>query len=865
MRMTIKSLGVLTLAALSAFAVPLPAEGQILKKLAKGIEKVNKALDKVDNATKKDNKKAAPANPNARNDGDKGGNGNGSATTKQSAAARESGFKSAELTYNTPYIDSLTRFMPVPNIFDGTVSDVNENIFAVKHGQKYAFWRVDGRKLYDADWEYCGESSYISQAPVFNSGVTAARRTTANAAGKKPICLLYADGHVKELDPSYKEVTVFADGLALVTQEVNYKKYYFYINVRGEKQYPALNVSADTRGAIRPLRCGLRAFYGLKEGKWGFIDAKGNVVIAPKYKYVRDFSEDFAWVMVPKDERAITGTAALIDRKGNVVFTPQKEIVNEFRDLADVSDGLFYCQGEYFDTAGNSKAGFRIGTGFYGGYAFVGRSDGYVPAEVVNTSFDVVRTYTSTAIKNTEVPAYLIDERRINFQPYGLSTTRDMVLTPDGRIILQSWDPTHTPNKIDQIKQFSASGYALASADLGGKRYIALLEPDGHVAWLFSDNKAAGDLSQIPPIDLPPIDLPPVDDPLPLPPPIEPVDPETPPIGPTMVTQTTYKVTAHAEPAEGGGVSLSSAGPHKYGDVVTLTATPASKDWAVLDVTSSAEGYTVPKPDVPFPVVTDMDLTVKFVKADDDLAPESSGAFQGKLPLYSLQQGLNLTIPVYAQISAEKADNNPYGEHTYGFLAPMFDAKERIVMADMATYIFAAPLRICGVQKDDDGRQWLVVDGGSWTLGNFKVNPKGNAMAGLFFNAMLAFDGHSNIGSLPRHYRIEMTDIDAESGAFTLGNLQTYSPTGRWVPGGDRSLTKTTKGMFCEKRDYGYPADFFKGVRLEPARKRDDVQWTPPIEWYDSKQSLFESAVRSIGSNYRNASSDYYKMFPHKK
>ena len=119
--------------------------------------------------------------------------------------------------------------------------------------------------------------SYSNDFPLFNSGVVPVRRTKANAKGQRVICLLYTNGAVKELDPSWRAVTNFADGLAIVKAKTNGRDSYFYINVKGEKVYPHLKIYGGNDGCMRPLSDGLRA-YPTGFDSWGYIDANGKVV-----------------------------------------------------------------------------------------------------------------------------------------------------------------------------------------------------------------------------------------------------------------------------------------------------------------------------------------------------------------------------------------------------------------------------------------------------------------------------------------------------------------------------------------------------------------------------------------------------------
>lgn len=249
---------------LVGLAVPVTTEAQFLKKLTKGLEKVNKTLDKVEKAVK-------DTPTTAKTDRKSSQTASATQNSAQAKAFSETGWKSVTPGYRHPYLTSHTRYLNVPG-FRNNISDVYEDIFAVKRNNAWEFWFVNGKKLFNADWEYCGLE--YNGAPRFSGGVAAARSAKPDANGKKTISLLYADGRVKQLDPSYVKVSDFIDGLAIVEQEINYKSKYFFINAAGEKVFPALTVKGDAKDAIRPLVDDRRA-YKCDYDKWGFIDAKG--------------------------------------------------------------------------------------------------------------------------------------------------------------------------------------------------------------------------------------------------------------------------------------------------------------------------------------------------------------------------------------------------------------------------------------------------------------------------------------------------------------------------------------------------------------------------------------------------------------
>lgn len=860
-----------------------PAEAQFLKKLAKGISKVNQTLDNVEKALKGEKVSRSDSSQQSSNDATQS-NDTTAAVAEPDNSRDESKWETFKPQLRTPYLTSRTLFMK-SSLWDQDISDVHDGVFAVKRNGKFEFWRVDGEKLFGADWEYCGNG--YSGTPMFSGGVAVARRSTPNAAGKKPACLLYLDGRVKELDPAWTEISSFCDGLALVEATVNYKKQYFYINASGKKVYPNLSVYGDDNHAMRPLRNGLRA-YCADYKKWGFIDAQGNVVIPAKYAGVRNFSEGYAWVALPGGEAWQAGELILIDTKGEEVWRPGIQIntgliVNN-GTFSDVSNGIVYVEEGsvtvYYDVHGRKLKSFEGGNRFYDGYAFVRgkaledrtKSNGVY---LVNTSFAPVKVVDDNAL-----PGWVIEEYGPNFEPYGLATIKaeSKVVTPRGDVILKGFDDM-SGNYIRGFRQFSESGYAKATeVYLLDNRYVALIKPSGEIAWLFAENDyAAGpfndeEIGRLPIIDDPIIirdtirDI--IRDTVPdirIIKQITVIDRNREPIGPKQVEPATFRVAVRAQPGEGGTVNLTPSGVFGYGDFATVTASP-NKDWAISYIETDYEGGKGIAAGEPFSVIADQTITVHFVKKDDDEKPSQSGAYQGSLNFDMNKQQYH--IPVYAQIDSDGSDSNPYGDNTYGYLAVMFDPDVRYT-DDKNTFcvsLFAAPLQICGVQHDEAaGKDWLVLDGGSFTAGNMKFNPAcGNPFAGLIFQMMLSFDGFSTINAQPRHYRVEMLDIDAETGEFTLGNLQTFSSrAGGWVPGGDKSLTNVKKGFFGTASESGYPSDFFHGVRMKSAPRRGDIQWYPTQSWCENK-SAFDQLVESMGAAYRNTKSEYRQMFDEK-
>lgn len=68
-----------------------------------------------------------------------------------------------------------------------------------------------------------------------------------------------------------------------------------------------------------------------KDGRWGFIDAGGRVVVAPRFESAAGFSEGLARV-------TLSGRTAFVNESGEVAFTPQ------FESAGDFAEGLAYVE-----------------------------------------------------------------------------------------------------------------------------------------------------------------------------------------------------------------------------------------------------------------------------------------------------------------------------------------------------------------------------------------------------------------------------------------------------------------------------------------------------------------------------------------
>lgn len=153
-------------------------------------------------------------------------------------------------------------------------------------------------------------------------------------------------------------------------------------NIKSDKvvKYSSLNMEIDEASEFSE---GLAVVK--KDGKYGYIDKEGNLVIDFQYEYANPFSEGLA--VVKKN-----GKNGYIDKSGNIVIDYQYSIAHPFYNgIAIVGDGLYYgginnkketvVEFKYFvGTTVASENLIKINTGSRNGVGFI-KYDGTVVVE----------------------------------------------------------------------------------------------------------------------------------------------------------------------------------------------------------------------------------------------------------------------------------------------------------------------------------------------------------------------------------------------------------------------------------------------------------------------------------------------------
>ena len=848
---------ILTLAVSFSF----DADAQFLKKLSKGLDKVTKEVEKVQKLL----------DPNQQDKKE---------TENKQLDQQANDGKPAKIqdvvwngtSFSIPRITPDTRYLRLPDY--AQVSDVHDGVFSVYNegNGKYAFFLKNGDMLFDYIWSGLGRY----QDPRFDRGA----------------CLVKGEKQVGSVD-----------GLALVLKDTGDFKtgsVWVYINTAGEEVYPHLvkkqggytsNMSTSA-GKVAPLSDGLRAHYDMGVGKWGYIDGKGKIVIAPQFEEARIFSDGLALV---KTKKGYDWT--VIDKTGKIVLDG---IFTGYGKVSDYRDGYFCWRDskmgvdKFYDRNGNLAAEYASATPFTDGYAFVYKekysADKYVT--VIDTSFKEVGTVEKFGIDRND-----ITPDGIVFGGAGVASVNgngQFVITPDGQILIRTWNSRENRPGGGSIGTFTEDYIAKARIGMSDERgmntkwFEGFIDASAQFTIVFNaEAETIPDpgyelvyfpvLTPVPvpgpgpePGDPVPPDTLVVSNPVPIPYPIILKNYVTKPKGPRDVDEPVYNVSVVADPPEGGTVS--GGGQYKLGDAVNITAT-ANENWKLSGIDCNSPLVTPDGNGAQFTVTgEDLLFTAHFIKKDSIEAIDKTVVLSAPVNVMDPSDA-SMMIPAtaYLEIDAGKNISSPYGENTSGFLTMIINPEEYYVAPMLSSAgegsvqakFFFVPMRVSGF-INDGGRKYLVADGGQFMVGgiNFELP---DPMMHLYLNFLMSFNGSAVATVSSGRYRIEMLDVNEETGEFTLGKMERFSPTYGWLLSDDERLKvkkKSSPFSLFSMRDTEWliPSWMFNGCALKVSQKRDDVRWTPPESWFESR-SLFDSIVKNLGDFMYNLTTDAEKFW----
>ena len=183
------------------------------------------------------------------------------------------------------------------------------DLFPVKSGDKWGYIDHKGKYVINPQFD---------AAELFRNGLA----RVESADGK----VGFIDKKGKYvINPEYIDATPFSSGVALVVREGDYIS---GIDKKGNEIFK-LQQAKYAKWFTENM-----AAFCNKEGKWGFVDKSGTVVINPQFESVHPFSEGLAAVCDKNDKWGF------IDKDGTLVINYQFEHVDDFSDgLAAFSNG----------------------------------------------------------------------------------------------------------------------------------------------------------------------------------------------------------------------------------------------------------------------------------------------------------------------------------------------------------------------------------------------------------------------------------------------------------------------------------------------------------------------------------------------
>lgn len=245
----------------------------------------------------------------------------------------------------------------------GGDSDLDFSLIPVRQGEKWGYVNQKGEFVINPQF---------TGAELFNDGLAAVE----NSDGK---CGFINKKGEFVIPYKYKSVTAFNEGYAFVVEETSAP---VCVNTKGKEEFKC----PDNFSVVTRFHEGLAAFKN-SEGKWGYINTHGKVVINAQFTHAGEFSEGLAAICDDHDNRGF------IDKKGKIVINPQFKSVMAFHNgMAAFSNGKTWG---YIDKEGKYVINpqFDEASAFVGDMAVVksGKQYGFIDKKgkyTVNPQFD---------------------------------------------------------------------------------------------------------------------------------------------------------------------------------------------------------------------------------------------------------------------------------------------------------------------------------------------------------------------------------------------------------------------------------------------------------------------------------------------
>lgn len=333
------------------YSIAQPVNAQFFKKVGNILEKVDKTINNSNTQNKNEDNTEKKLNSL-----------NQTSSTKNSI--HQATLYDKTTTMRCPTITNNTKVISIdvkPDIYVN-MAPFSNGVAFVKVDKKCFFVDTLGNKILDFNYNLPS----MREFPQFYQDICPVKKNMA-----QNMSLIDKTGKVIMELPVY-DCTNFVDGIAsgFISVPKGYSKITkaVYFNTKGELIYKNLieEVKFDNLVPPRPLHEGLAAHYSYSKRLYGFRDKDGNLIIAPSYSKVQDFSDELAAV------QTTNGKWGYIDKTGKMVieakFSSEPSPFNEGYAVVEKRDGK-KC---FIDKLGNIVFDeLKDAYNFHNGKAFV--------------------------------------------------------------------------------------------------------------------------------------------------------------------------------------------------------------------------------------------------------------------------------------------------------------------------------------------------------------------------------------------------------------------------------------------------------------------------------------------------------------
>lgn len=422
-------IGKFSLALSIALGLSMPLNAQFFKKLGEAAKKAAKTVEQVANGNKTDN-----ANDNTKD------NGSDEPTSYYAYRNNDSDPVLKNLYHGNFGTDADVKTKINIHETSATKTIVLDAVRGTQFGNfscgraliatpsNGAFYiNESGEKVFEIN----GEVSWLNNETVERMEFDSNRiiEMPRPFSGQK-VTIRDINGNVVKTLDNVTAATKFMNGVAMVLEKTTviedrikidkYKKK--YININGEHIFPNLDMVSNAGNGlyveVRPLVEERAAYFeemnqseksslsrGLlnkfKGRKWGFRDAKGNIIAAAKYIEVRNFSDGLA---------AVHGFVGEVDKWGYVDKTGKEVIPLKYTiEPSSFSNGIALVENKngenfYIDKKGNTIKGplknFFIAP-FHKGFSVMSGDDNYDKYNfIIDTNFNKIAYMQETFTEN---------------------------------------------------------------------------------------------------------------------------------------------------------------------------------------------------------------------------------------------------------------------------------------------------------------------------------------------------------------------------------------------------------------------------------------------------------------------------------